>query len=56
MSQENSRNVVHPDLEISNVNIISLRIWGNEQNRRYTRNVKLAGTIVKISHECFPKL
>ena len=56
MSQENLRNRAHPSQEVSNVNIISLRIWGNEQNNRYTRNVKLAGTILKISHECFQKL
>ena len=46
---------LHPKLEISAVNIMSVRKWGNEQTDRHTRNLKLFGTSVETSQECLQK-
>ena len=56
MSPENLRNLAHPELEISTLNIISVRKLGNEQTDIHTRNLKLFGTSVGTSHECLQKI
>ena len=56
MSPENLRKLVHPDLEISTINIISANRQGNEQTDRYTRNLILFETSVKTSQECLQKI
>ena len=38
MSPENLRKLAHPELEISTVNIISVRKWGNEQTDRQKKS------------------
>ena len=40
MSPEKSRNLAYSELEISIVNMISVRKRGNEQTDRHTRNLK----------------
>ena len=47
---------LHPKLEISTVNIMSVRKWGNEQTDRHTRNLKLSWTSAETSRECLPKI
>ena len=56
MSPENLRKLAHLELEISTVNIISVRKLGNEQTDRHTRNLKLFGTSVGTSLECLQKI
>ena len=41
MSPEKSRRLAYSELEISTVNLISVRKWVNEQTDRHTRNLKL---------------
>ena len=41
MFPENLRKLAHPELEISTVNIISVRKLGSEQTDRHTRNPEL---------------
>ena len=56
MSPENLKKISHPELNISKDNLISVRNWGNEQNDRHTRNLKLFGTNVVTSQECLQKI
>ena len=56
MSPENLRKLAHPELEISTVNIISVRKWGNEHTDRHTRKLKLFGTNVETSQEVLQKI
>ena len=44
MYPENLRKIAHPDVDISNVNLILVRKKVNEQTNRHTRNLKLFGT------------
>ena len=56
MSQENVWKIGHPELDISTVEIISVRMWGNEQTDRNTWNLKLFRTSVQTSKECLKKI
>ena len=56
MSPEDLKKIADPELEISIVNIISVRKWGNEQTDRHTRNMKLFWTSAGTSKECLPKI
>ena len=47
--------LAHQELEISTVNIISLRKWGNEKTDRHPRNLKLFWTSAETSQECLLK-
>ena len=56
ISPENLSMIVHPELEISNVNMISVGKWVNEQTYRHTRNSKLYKTNIQTSMEYFHKI
>ena len=53
MSPENLKKISHPELNISKDNLILVRNGGNEQTDRHTRILKLFGTNVQTSKECF---
>ena len=44
MSPENLKKLAHLELEISKINLISVRKLGNEQTDRLTRNLKFFRT------------
>ena len=50
MPPENLRKLAHPELEISTVNIISVKKWGNEHTDRQTRNLNFFEKLKKIAH------
>ena len=53
MSPENLRKIVPLELEISTVNLISVRKWSNEQTDRHRRNLKLFWSSVQKSQKYF---
>ena len=56
MSPENLRKLAHPELEISTVNIISVKKLGNEQTDIHARNLRLFGTSAETFWENLPKV
>ena len=56
MSSENLRMITLPEMEISNVNLISVRKWVNNQTYRHTRNLKLFGARVHTSEKGLQKI
>ena len=56
MSPENLKMIAHLELKISEINLISVRKWGNEQTDRHTRFLELFGTSVGTSQECIQKI
>ena len=56
MSPENLKKIAHLELQISKINLISVRKWGNEQTDRHTRFLELFGTSVGTSQECLQKI
>ena len=56
MSPENLRKIAHPELEISNVNLVLVRMQGNEQTDRHTGNLKPFGTNLQTPQEYLQKI
>ena len=56
MSPENLRKLAHPQLEISTVDMISVRKGGNEQTDRHTKNLKLFETDIQTSQDFRQKI
>ena len=49
MSAESLREIAHPDLAISNIDLISVGEWGNEKTDRYTINLESHEASVQTS-------